>query len=67
MNQNIKALAEGKKFRLELFASNMSRAGAEFAVTKTEAVSRRRELKRLGYAVSLFSITPSGGLELVRA
>lgn len=64
MNNNLTELLKGNKYRLELFAANMSRAGAEFARTRSAAVKRRKDLKAAGYVVTIFTITDSGGLML---
>jgi len=65
LNQNLIAFARGMHFRIEISAANGLRSNAEFAHTKAEAMTRRRQLRTAGYVASIFSITRTGGLTAV--
>jgi hypothetical protein len=64
MNANLQAYGTGKPFRLEIAAANLMRGQPEFATSLGAAKARRKELQGVGYRVTIFRITPTGGLEL---
>lgn len=65
-NMNAEALARGMKIHLSITAANLGRSAPEFAASKADARRRRRQLQEVGYRVTLFEITPSGGLSPLR-
>lgn len=63
-NQNVAELERGNRYRLEVYTSRVQYSEPQFTRTKTAARKLRATLQSGGYVVTIFEITPSGGLRL---
>ena len=62
MNINLQHVGE---YRLEISTCNLIKADPQFTATLKDAKKQRKLLKELGYVVTIFHVTNSGGLSKV--